>query len=256
MISSMPLLSVEKLVKRFRGITATDKVCFDILEGETHALIGPNGAGKTTLISQIMGETKPDEGRILFSGKDMTALPVHQRTLLGMGRSYQITSTLPELTVLQNVMLGALAKRRQGVPFWSVAAADTQLRKLALEAMERAGIASAGDTQAKNLDHGASRQLELAMVLAMRPRLLLLDEPMAGMSERESADMISQLQSLKSQVTILLVEHDLKAVFALADRVTVLVYGQVIASGSVAEIRSNPAVRAAYLGDDEDEFNV
>lgn len=246
-----PLLSVKALVKRFRGVIATDHLDLDVCAGEVHAIIGPNGAGKSTLIGQIAGELSPDEGCILLNGQDVTLWPVHQRALAGIGRSYQMTSVLPELTVLQNVMLAGYGQREHKCRLWSPASKDIPLRELANAAMERVGIADLGSTIAKNLGHGVSRQLELAMVLAMAPRMLLLDEPMAGMSQRESEEMTQLLLNLKGEVGILLVEHDLNAVFALANRITVLVYGRAIATGNADEIKSNPAVREAYLGDEE-----
>jgi branched-chain amino acid transport system ATP-binding protein len=246
-----PLLSVKGLVKRFRGITATDHLDFDVLPGEIHAVIGPNGAGKTTFISQLIGELLPDEGTILFDGVDISRLPVYRRALAGMARSYQITSILPDLTVLQNVMLAVQARRGHGFRFWARAALDQALIAPAREALELVGLGRELDTLARHLGHGACRQLELAVVLAMKPKMLLLDEPMAGMSPQESEEMTQVLLKLKGSVSIVLIEHDLNSVFTLADRITVLVYGRAIATGSIDQVRADPEVQAAYLGDEE-----
>jgi branched-chain amino acid transport system ATP-binding protein len=246
-----PLLSVKGLVKRFRGITATDHLNFDVLPGEIHAVIGPNGAGKTTFISQLIGELQPDAGTILFDGADITRLPVHRRALAGMARSYQITSILPDLTVLQNVMLAVQARSGHSFRFWARAALDQALIAPARAALELVGLGGELDTLARNLGHGACRQLELAVVLAMKPKMLLLDEPMAGMSAQESEEMTQLLLKLKGSVTIVLIEHDLNSVFTLADRITVLVYGRAISTGSLDQVRADPVVQAAYLGDEE-----
>lgn len=247
----MSLLSVRKLVKRYGGLTATDHFDFDVLSGETHAIIGPNGAGKSTLIAQLAGEIKPDSGQIFFNNEDITKERVETRALRGVARSYQITSIFPQFTALQNVMLTVQAHQGHSFRFWSPANAQASLAGPAQEALERVGLGHHLHIPVSDMAHGEQRQLELAMVLAGKPRLLLLDEPMAGMSQAESMQMTELLLSLKGQYGIVLVEHDMDAVFKLADRITVLVYGRGIACGSASEIRANPEVKNAYLGDDD-----
>ena len=247
---SPPLLSTDSLVKRFGGLAATDGLSLSVAEGELHALIGPNGAGKTTLIGQLSGELTPDSGSILFDGRDVTRLPVHKRARRGLARSFQITSIFPSFTALDNVSLAVQAHAGHSFRFWRDAARDRRLTDPARAVLERVGLGARADTRADALAHGEKRQLELAMALATGPRLLLLDEPMAGMGPEDSARMVELLQELKGGVTILLVEHDMDAVFALADRITVLVRGKDLASGTPAEIRTDPAVREAYLGDE------
>ena len=247
---SPPLLSTDSLVKRFGGLAATDGLSLSVAEGELHALIGPNGAGKTTLIGQLSGELTPDSGSILFDGRDVTRLPVHKRARRGLARSFQITSIFPSFTALDNVALAVQAHAGHSFRFWRDAARDRRLTDPARAVLERVGLGARADTCADALAHGEKRQLELAMALATGPRLLLLDEPMAGMGPEDSARMVELLQELKGGVTILLVEHDMDAVFALADRITVLVRGKDLASGTPAEIRNDPAVREAYLGDE------
>ncbi|SHH74472.1 ABC transporter ATP-binding protein [Pollutimonas bauzanensis] len=246
----MSLLSVRKLVKRYGGLTATDHFDFDVQAGETHAIIGPNGAGKSTLIGQLAGEIRPDSGQIFFSGQDITKERVEKRALRGVARSYQITSIFPPFTALQNVMLTVQAHQGHSFRFWSPAGKQQSLIAPAQEALERVGLGRHLHVPVSDMAHGQQRQLELAMVLAGQPRLLLLDEPMAGMSQAESLQMTELLLSLKGQYGIVLVEHDMDAVFKLADRITVLVYGRGIACGSAGDIRRNPEVRTAYLGDD------
>jgi len=244
-----PLLTVEQLVKRFGGIVATDHLDLTVRDGEMHALIGPNGAGKTTLIAQLSGFLRPDAGRIVFDGHDVTRLPAPARVHRGLARSFQITSVLREFSALDNVALAVQARQGHSFRFWAPARADRSLRDPAMKALDSVGLAARADSAAADLSHGERRQLEVAMALASEPRLLLLDEPMAGMGAEESARMVDLLRSLKGQRTLLLVEHDMDAVFALADRITVLVYGRAIASGTPEEIRANPEVRQAYLGD-------
>ncbi len=246
----MAALQTEGLVKRFGALLVTDDVSLDIRSGELHALIGPNGAGKTTLINQLSGELRSSAGRVLFDGRDLTALPVHQRARAGLLRSYQITSIFEEFTVRENAMLSALGARQHAWSFWRPMLANPQARAAADEAIEAAGLAAFVDTAAGELAYGQRRQLELAMALAAQPRFLLLDEPMAGMSVQESAAVTALLQRLKRRYTILLVEHDMDAVFALADRISVLVYGRVIFTGTPDEIRAHPEVRAVYLGEE------
>lgn len=246
----MSLLSVRKLVKRYGGLTATDHFDFDVRAGEIHAIIGPNGAGKSTLIAQLAGEIKPDAGQIFLNGEDITSERVEKRALRGVARSYQITSIFPQFTALQNVMLTVQAHQGHSFRFWSPATQQNSLTAPAQESLERVGLGQRLHVPVSDMAHGEQRQLELAMVLAGRPRLLLLDEPMAGMSQAESMQMTKLLLSLKGQYGIVLVEHDMDAVFKLADRITVLVYGRSIACGSPGDIRSNPEVRTAYLGDE------
>jgi branched-chain amino acid transport system ATP-binding protein len=246
-----PLLEIAGLTKRFGGVVASDEITLAIPRGELHAVIGPNGAGKTTLLGQITGEIKPDAGRIHFDGADITALPVHSRSLLGLARSFQITSLFLDFTALDNVALAVQAHAGHSFRFWRNARADPALREPARETLARVGLAGRADVLTANLSHGEHRQLEIAMALATRPRMLLLDEPMAGMGPEESARMVRTLRELKRELTILLIEHDMEAVFALADRITVLVYGRVIASDTPEAIRANPAVRKAYLGEQE-----
>jgi branched-chain amino acid transport system ATP-binding protein len=248
---SEPLLQVERLAKRFGGIVATDDVMLNVARGEVHAVIGPNGAGKTTLIAQLSGQLRPDSGRVYFEGRDITALPAYRRSLIGLARSFQITSLFLDFSVLDNVALAVQAHDGHSFWFWRNARKETGLRQRARAALERVGLAARADRPASALSHGEHRQLELAMALAGKPRLLLLDEPMAGLGPEESARMVAMLRSLKSELTILLVEHDMEAVFALADRITVLVYGRVIASGNPDDIRANRQVRDAYLGEQE-----
>ncbi len=248
---SEPLLKVENLSKRFGGIVAADELQLAIARGELHAVIGPNGAGKTTLLAQLSGQLRPDSGRIYFDGRDITTLPMHRRSALGVARSFQITSLFLDLSVLDNVALAVQARSGHSFRFWRNARTDPDLRKPACAALERVGLATRRNDLASALSHGEHRQLELAMALACNPRMLLLDEPMAGLGPEESARMVEMLRALKVELTILLVEHDMEAVFALADRITVMVYGRVIASGRPADIRANKDVRDAYLGEQE-----
>jgi branched-chain amino acid transport system ATP-binding protein len=250
---SEPLLQVENLAKRFEGIVATDNIVLNVAAGELHAIIGPNGAGKTTLIAQIGGQLVPDTGRIRFAGSDITTLPTYRRSRLGLARSFQITSLFLDLSVLDNVALAVQAHAGHSFRFWRDARLETGLREPARAALQRVGLSDRADLPASALSHGEHRQIELAMALAGSPRMLLLDEPMAGLGPEESARMVDMLRALKKELTILLVEHDMEAVFALADRITVLVYGRVIASGAPADIRANAAVRDAYLGEAEAE---
>jgi branched-chain amino acid transport system ATP-binding protein len=242
------LLEVEGLSKRFAGVTASDNLELQVHEGELHAIIGPNGAGKTTLINQLAGEIVPDSGSIRFAGSDIAGLPPHRRSKLGLARSFQITSLFLDFTVLDNVALAVQAHAGHSFRFWRDARREPKLREPALEALGRVGLGGRAHILASRLSHGEHRQLEIAMVLATKPRLLLLDEPMAGLGPEESAHMLAILRGLKGTLTILLIEHDMEAVFALADRITVLVEGRAIASGIPEMIRANADVRRAYLG--------
>ncbi len=244
-----PLLRVENLVRRFGGVLATDHLSLDVAKGELHAIIGPNGAGKTTLISQLTGQLLPNSGCIRFAGQDVTGLPAWRRSALGLARSFQITSLLPDFTAADNVALAAQAHAGHSFRFWGNARKEKPLRDAARSALKRVGLEQRADVVVSKLSHGEQRELELAVALATKPQLLLLDEPMAGLGVTESARMVKLLQELRREVTIVLVEHDMEAVFALADCITVLVYGRVIASGVPAEIRGNDEVKRAYLGD-------
>ena len=247
---SNELLVTNDLFMRYGGLVATDHLSLSLRKGELHAIIGPNGAGKTTLLSQLSGELRPTSGQIWLAGEDITALGLAERSHKGIARSFQITSILTECTACENVAVAVQAHQGHSFKFWRNAGKDRRLRDPAYELLRRVGLADCADVLAANLAHGARRQLELAMALASKPLCLLLDEPMAGMSAVESVEMTSLLQELKRDYTILLVEHDMNAVFALADRVSVLVYGKLIATGTSDEIRSNPAVQIAYLGEE------
>ena len=249
----MAALQIQGLVKRYGALLVTDDVSLDIRSGELHALIGPNGAGKTTLINQLSGELRPNAGSIHFDGQDVTAAPIHQRARAGLLRSYQITSIFEEFSVLENAVLAARAARRSAWSFWQPLLADAPARAAAEEAIDAAGLSALASLPAGELAYGQRRQLELAMALAAQPKFLLLDEPMAGMSVQESAAVTELLRRLKGRHTILLVEHDMDAVFALADRISVLVYGRVMFTGTADEIRQHPEVRAVYLGEEESQ---
>ena len=244
-----PLLQVKDLVRRFGGIVATDHVSLDVAQGELHAVIGPNGAGKTTLISQLTGHLAPDSGSISLAGRDITQLPAWRRSALGLARSFQVTSLLLDFTAADNVALAAQAHDGHSFRFLGDARKEWALREKALRALQRVGLADRANVPVSRLSHGEQRELELAVALATGPQLLLLDEPMAGLGVTESARMVNLLQELRKEVTIVLVEHDMEAVFALADRISVLVYGRVIASGAPSDIRRNEEVKRAYLGD-------
>jgi branched-chain amino acid transport system ATP-binding protein len=244
------LLKVTDLYKSYGGVAATDHISLDILQGEIHAIIGPNGAGKTTLISQLAGEQMPDGGRVEFLGQDITHLPAHARALRGLARTFQITSIIRELSVIDNVALSVQAHVGHSYHFWRPARAESELVEPAMAALRRVGLEARAGDLSQNLSHGEHRQLEIAMALAAEPTLLLLDEPMAGMGVEESATMVKLLSSLKGEKTMLLIEHDMDAVFALADRITVLVYGRAIATGTPDEIKGDEGVRKAYLGDE------
>jgi branched-chain amino acid transport system ATP-binding protein len=244
------LLQISALTKSFGALRATDGVDLEVREGETLAIIGPNGAGKTTLIGQLAGNLRPDAGTIRFAGEDITALPAPRRARKGLARSFQITSIFREFSTLENVALAVQGNAGHSSHFWRPAMQDETLLRPAREILDQVGLTSRSQALAANMSHGEHRQLEVAMALAMRPRLLLLDEPMAGMGIDESQRMIALLGTLKRRQTMVLVEHDMDAVFRLADRICVLVYGRVIATGTPEEIRANAEVRAAYLGED------
>ena len=245
-----PLLEVVDLSKSYGAVVASDNLSFAVRPGEIHALIGPNGAGKTTAIGQISGEIRPSAGRVRFQGRDITRLPTHKRAQLGLKRSYQITSLFPEFTAEDNVALAVQAQQGHSFRFWSRARRDLALRTPASQVLERIGLAAKAKLKVTELAHGEQRQLELAMALASEPALLLLDEPMAGMGQSESRAMMDLLRPLKGEIGILLVEHDMDVVFALADRVSVLVKGALLMTGTPQEVRDDPEVRRAYLGDE------
>ena len=243
------MLEVRGLTKSYGALRASDGIDFDVREGETHAVIGPNGAGKTTFISQLAGDLRPDAGRILFGGEDVTHLRAPRRARKGLARSFQITSVYNEFTALDNLALAVQARSGHSFRFWRAARRDAALREPARRLLEQVGLGTRADVLAANMSHGEHRHLEVAMALALEPRLLLLDEPMAGMGAEESQRMIGFLGTLKGRYSIVLVEHDMDAVFRLADRISVLVYGRVIATGAPEAIRASPEVRAAYLGE-------
>jgi branched-chain amino acid transport system ATP-binding protein len=245
------LLSVQMLNKHFGGIVATDNLSLDVLPGEIHAVIGPNGAGKTTLVAQLSGMLRPDGGKVIFDGHDITALPAPKRSMLGLARSFQITSIFRDFSAVDNVALAIQAHSGHSFRFWRSARTDERLQAPAREVLRQVGLEARADIISGNLAHGEQRQLEIAMALATKPKLLLLDEPMAGMGAEDSEQMTRFLIGLKGRYTMLLIEHDMDAVFRLADRITVLVYGRAIATGTPDEIRHNEEVRSAYLGEDE-----
>ena len=242
------ILSISDLSKTFGGVVATDDLSLDIEQGELHAIIGPNGAGKTTLIAQLSGEIFPDNGRIVFQEKNITMLPPYKRSRLGIARSFQITSLMLEMNVIDNVALATQANDGHSYKFWKPARDDLDLRQSAMHALKEVGLEGRKFEKVQNLSHGEHRQLEIAMALATQPHLLLLDEPMAGMGAEEGKKILKILKKLKKRKTILLIEHDMDVVFALADRITVLVYGRAIASGSPQSIKADERVREAYLG--------
>lgn len=246
-----PLLRIESLCKSFGAVRACHDLSLEVHAGEIHALIGPNGAGKTTLLNQIAGDLSPDSGRIFLTGQEITHLPLYRRAPLGMARSYQITSVFANLSVEENMLLAIQAHHGHSFRFWGRGLKDPQLLAELGPALETVGLSERAEAIAGNLSHGEKKQLEVGMALACKPQLLLLDEPMAGMGPGGSIELAKLIRKLKKEMTILLVEHDMEAIFSLADRITVLVYGEVVATGSVDEIRSNPAVRQAYLGEED-----
>lgn len=243
------MLETKHLRKRFGGVLACDSVSLEIRGGELHAIIGPNGAGKSTLIGLLAGELKPNDGQIIFDGKDITSFPTYRRSILGLARTFQITSLFHNFTALDNVALAVQGHAGHSFRFWSPARRDMKLRDPARGALSRVGLEYRAETICGNLSHGEHRQLEIAMAIATTPRMLLLDEPMAGLGPDKSARMLVLLRELKRELTILLVEHDMDAVFQLADRITVLVNGHVIASGAPDDVRADAEVRRAYLGE-------
>ncbi|MBI6629693.1 ABC transporter ATP-binding protein [Pontibaca salina] len=247
---SVPLLSARNLHKAYGALQVTDDLSLEIIEGELQAIIGPNGAGKTTLIAQLSGQLRPDSGQIAYEGRDITRLKMHERVRLGMARSFQITSILPGFTMLENVAMAVQARSGSSFRFFGSAARERALNEAAMAALAEVGLEDRAHRIAGPMSHGEHRQLEIAIALATKPRLLLLDEPLAGTGGEEAEHLVALFRRLKSRLTLVLIEHDMQAVFALADRISVLVYGRIIASGSPDEIRRDPAVRAAYLGEE------
>lgn len=246
-----PILDIRNITKSFGALKASNNVSLDLYAGEIHALIGPNGAGKSTLIKQIAGNLAPDNGAVWFGGQDVSALDTVARARLGLGRTFQISSLAMEFTVLQNVVLGALGKRGKVFGFLRPVMKDTGLLEVANNALQQVGLEEFSHYRTSELSHGQRRQLEVAVALTLSPKVFLMDEPMAGLGVEGSHRLMGFLDTLRHQAPILLVEHDMDAVFALADRISVLVYGEVIATGNADEIRSNTLVRSAYLGEED-----
>ena len=245
-----PILQTEKLSKRFGAVVASDAVTLDLVPGEIHALIGPNGAGKSTVIKQIAGEIRPDSGSIRFAGRDIDRLDMVARAQLGLARTFQVSSVAPEFSGLQNVMLAVQSVEQKTFRFLKPALKDKELMAQAMTHLERLLLDDRADVRAGDMSHGERRALEIAIALALKPKAFLLDEPMAGMGPENTAKLIEILDDLRAEAPILLVEHDMDAVFALADRISVIVYGRIIASGTPEEIRANEEVQRAYLGDE------
>jgi branched-chain amino acid transport system ATP-binding protein len=244
------VLHLERLRKSFGALVVTDDLTFDVMPRELHAVIGPNGAGKTTLINQISGLVAPDSGTIQFAGRDITALPTHARAELGLARSFQVSSILLGFSALENVALAVQSRAGSSFRVLGRAAAEAALNGPAMAALADVGLAERAHVHAGELAHGEKRALELAIALAMQPKVLLLDEPMAGTGREETARLVELLRRLKGRFAVVLVEHDMTAVFALADRISVLIYGRILASGTPARVRADPRVVAAYLGDE------
>jgi branched-chain amino acid transport system ATP-binding protein len=245
------LLRIDMLRKHFGAVKACNDVSLEIHKGETHALIGPNGAGKTTLLNLLSGDLKPDSGQIFLDNREITKVPLYHRAHLGLARSYQITSLFSKLSVEENLLLAIQAHSGHSFRFWKKALTDSALRRELEPALERVGLAERAKVKAGSLSHGERKQLEVGMALACNPRILFLDEPMAGMGPGGTVELSKLISRLKEQLTIVLVEHDVETIFSLADRITVLVYGEIVATGSAEEIRANPAVQEAYLGEEE-----
>ena len=246
-----PILQTEKLSKRFGAVVASDAVTLDLKPGEIHALIGPNGAGKSTVIKQIAGEIRQDSGSIRFACRNVDRLDMVARARLGLARTFQVSSVAPEFSALQNVMLAVQSVERKTFRFVKPALKDASLMETAMSYLVRLLLDDRAQIRAGDLSHGERRALEIAIALALRPKAFLLDEPMAGMGPENTAKLIEILDGLRTEAPILLVEHDMDAVFALADRISVIVYGRIVASGTPQEIRANEEVRAAYLGDED-----
>ncbi len=244
------VLETRGITKRFGALTASEDISLDLRKGEIHAVIGPNGAGKSTLIAQICGGLAPDAGSVFLRGRDVTGFPARERAKAGLARTFQISQLAMEDTVCQNVVLGALGAHGSPWRFWRPAMADADLCARADAALERVGLAAKSGVKTAELSHGERRQLEVAVALTLSPSAFVMDEPMAGMGAEGSKRLTAFLNELRSEAPILLVEHDMDAVFALADRISVLVYGRIIATGTVDEVRRSPEVQAAYLGEE------
>lgn len=251
----MSLLSIQNLVKRFGALTATDHVSLEVEQGEIHALIGPNGAGKSTLVHLISGLLPADGGSLKLDGTELIGLAPHQRVAAGLSRCFQITSIFPKLTVAENLLLAAQAHHSNSFRWFKVRDKDAELTAKAWELAQRVQLQDSWNTTAGTLPHGAQRKLDVALAIAATPKLLLLDEPMAGMGPAESEEMVELIQQLRKDMAILLIEHDMDAVFTLANRITVLVYGKVFAQGSSEQIQNDPRVQAVYLGQEDEEVN-
>lgn len=248
----MSLLSIQNLVKRFGALTATDHVSLAVEKGEIHALIGPNGAGKSTLVHLISGLLPADEGSLELDGQELIHLAPHQRVAAGLSRCFQITSIFPKLTVAENLLLAVQAHHSNSFRWFKVRDKDAALQAKAWELAHRVQLEGQWNTVAGTLPHGAQRKLDVALAIAATPKLLLLDEPMAGMGPAESEEMVELIQQLRKDMAILLIEHDMDAVFQLADRITVLVYGKVFAQGTAAQIQNDARVQAVYLGQEDE----
>jgi branched-chain amino acid transport system ATP-binding protein len=245
-----PVLEVRGMTKRFGALVVSDAIDLSLRPGEIHAVIGPNGAGKSTLIAQICGGLAPDSGTIHLAGRDVTGQPSRARARMGLARTFQISALAMEDTVLQNAMLGALGQTGTPWRFFRPVLSDSALRAAALAALDRVDLADKAAMRTADLSHGERRQLEVAVALTLKPAAFVMDEPMAGLGAEGGQKMTRLLDQLRDEAPILLVEHDMDAVFALADRISVLVYGKVIASGPPDTIRTDPAVREAYLGEE------
>lgn len=243
-----PVLDIRALSKSFGGLAANEEISLTLRPGEIHALIGPNGAGKSTLIKQIAGNIRPDAGQVLFTGQDVTPLDTVARARLGLARTFQVSSLAPEMTVLQNVVLGALGRQGRVFGFFRGAMRDGALVEAGMQALARVGLEDYTTTRAADLSHGQRRALEIAVALVLEPKAFLMDEPMAGLGMDGTHRLMGLLDSLRAEAPALLVEHDMDVVFALADRISVLVSGRIIATGSAAEIRADTRVQDAYLG--------
>jgi branched-chain amino acid transport system ATP-binding protein len=251
MTAAHPVLELRHLVKRYGGLIATNDVNLAIHPGEIHAIIGPNGAGKTTLIHQISGTVPPSDGRIIFNGVDITSMSMHARVRRGLSRSYQITNVFRSCSVMDNLALAVQARSGSSMRFWAPAIDEKELFEEAAQIAKRIGLGQRLDIPAGGLSHGEQRQLEIGLALATGPQLLLLDEPLAGIGQDESSELVALIQTLAPEIAVILIEHDMDAVFRLAHRISVLVAGSIISSGMPEEIRKDVQVKKAYLGDEE-----
>lgn len=248
-----PFMSIRDLRKAYGALKVTDGIDLDIEEGELHAIIGPNGAGKTTFVAQLSGQIMPDRGHVTFRGEDITRMDMAGRVRVGISRSFQITTVFDGFSILENVALAIQARSGSSLRFFADASREQALNTEAIGFLTQVGLKDRAGDKARNLSHGEHRQLEFAIALATMPRLLLLDEPFAGTGREEAEILLGLMRRIKGKQTIVLIEHDMQAVFSLADRVSVLVYGKLIATGTPDEIRADPQVRAAYLGEEDAE---